>query len=277
MDNRDKFIVDYVTKEIFEVKQEQDDSETNFEIVESQHTFEIKQEQEDIETKFGIVESNHIFEPEPIRKEFQEDSSILIYRDVKLEPQYSDHNYVKTYQSFSEEVDTPRSKKRKPKNLEIKNICKDQIRNLQCSICGKQFVRVTTYERHIVSHGTTGSLYECDVCGAMFKVKKNLRAHMATHSELSQNKVRCKICGKWFDRKYLNLHESRHNIEDRKPSHKCSICGKLFLISANLSAHIRRHKKRKTSPCTVCGKTFVVRESLAVHQRVHSGEKVTSV
>lgn len=72
-----------------------------------------------------------------------------------------------------------------------------------CSVCGQKFIGISAYERHIHSHGTTPSLYECDICGGKVKEKKNLRSHMLTlHSGLPKVKVPCPICGKVFGRKY---------------------------------------------------------------------------
>lgn len=65
-----------------------------------------------------------------------------------------------------------------------------------CSVCGQRFIGISAYERHVQSHGTTPSLYECDICGGKVKEKKNLRSHMlALHSGLPKVKVPCTICG----------------------------------------------------------------------------------
>lgn len=66
-----------------------------------------------------------------------------------------------------------------------------------CKICGQKFIGISAYERHVQSHGTNPSLYECDICGGKVKEKKNLRSHMLTlHSGLPKIKVPCTICGK---------------------------------------------------------------------------------
>lgn len=144
-----------------------------------------------------------------------------------------------------------------------------------CGVCGQKFIGISAYERHIQSHGTTSSLYECDICGRKVKEKKNLLSHMLfRHSSKPKLKVPCTICGKLFNKKYLNLHVRKHNVMNQKPSHICPICGKTFLVSGDLSAHIRQHNRTaETSPCSICGKTFASPASLADHNRVHSGER----
>lgn len=73
-----------------------------------------------------------------------------------------------------------------------------------CGVCEQKFIGITSYERHLQSHGTTPSLYECDICGRKVKEKKNLVSHMMfRHSGQPKVKIPCSICGKSFNRKYL--------------------------------------------------------------------------
>lgn len=81
-----------------------------------------------------------------------------------------------------------------------------------CSICAQKFIGKTAFERHLQSHGTTPSLYECDICGRKVKEKKNLMSHMTfRHSGMPKVKAPCTICGKVFNRKYLNYIMHTHN------------------------------------------------------------------
>lgn len=96
-----------------------------------------------------------------------------------------------------------------------------------CGVCGQKFIGISAYERHIQSHGTSASLYECDICGRTVKEKKNLLSHMLfRHSDMPKLKAPCPICGKVFNRKYLKLHVRKHNVLNQKPSHICPVCGK---------------------------------------------------
>lgn len=147
-----------------------------------------------------------------------------------------------------------------------------------CGVCGQKFIGISAYERHLQSHGTTSSLYECDICGRKVKEKKNLLSHMLfRHSDMPKLKEPCSICGKVFNRKYLKLHVRKHNVTNQQPSHICPICGRQFLVSGDLSAHIRMHNRTvEATPCSICGKTFASPASLADHNRVHSGERYSS-
>lgn len=256
---------------------------------------EIKQEQEDIEPNFRIIELEHIFKPEPIEDELEDNCSTLNYiniklepielqedsirpknNDKKLEPIYLDHNYARAYQPFSD-----RTGKHKPIGLsEIKKKFKGKSPPVPfapqiCSICGEKFVRLTAFERHLLRHGTTHSLFECDICGKKCKRMKNLQGHILfvhVHG-VPNGRVQCKVCGKFYHRDYLPTHISRHNTEYQKPSLECTICGKYFHIRGDLTAHMRTHSKKK-APCNICGKLFVVPDTLRVHKRIHTGEKV---
>lgn len=261
---------------------------------------EIKQEQGDIEPSFRIIELEHIFKPEPIEDEFKDSCNTLNYVNIKLEPIelkedsirpnnndkkfepiYIDHNYARAYQPFSD-----RTGKHKPIGLsEIKKKFKKKIKRKSqppvpfepqtCSICGEKFALRTPFERHLLRHGTTKSLFECDLCGKKCKLMKNLQSHIMTvHVHGAPiAKVQCKVCNKWYRRDYLPIHISRHNTEYQQPSLECTTCGKYFHIPANLIAHMRTHSKKK-APCNICGKSFVVPEPLRVHKRTHTGEKV---
>lgn len=80
-----------------------------------------------------------------------------------------------------------------------------------CHICGQQFIVKKALDRHIESHGIgiIPLIYECDICGAKIKQKKDLRTHMQRLH--SGHKATCAICGKQFARSnYLYAHIRIH-------------------------------------------------------------------
>lgn len=70
----------------------------------------------------------------------------------------------------------------------------------RCHICGQQFIVKKALDRHIESHGIgiIPLIYECDICHAKIKQKKDLRTHMQRLH--SGQKATCPICGKQFVR-----------------------------------------------------------------------------
>lgn len=80
-----------------------------------------------------------------------------------------------------------------------------------CHICGQQFIVKKALDRHIESHGIgiIPLIYECDICNARIKQKKDLRTHMQRLH--SGHKATCPICGKQFARSnYLYAHIRIH-------------------------------------------------------------------
>jgi len=73
----------------------------------------------------------------------------------------------------------------------------------------------------------------CEICGKSFKVRSNLKEHMASHSD--DKKFLCGMCGKSLkNRQCLNRHLFTHGVKKT-----CQICNKNFATSASLSIHQR--------------------------------------
>ena len=73
----------------------------------------------------------------------------------------------------------------------------------------------------------------CEICGKSFKVKSNLKDHMATHSDLRT--FLCGICGKSLkNRQCLNRHLFTHGVRQT-----CSICNRNFASTSSLGIHQR--------------------------------------
>lgn len=75
--------------------------------------------------------------------------------------------------------------------------------------------------------------FVCEICGKSFKVKSNLKEHMASHSETRS--FLCPICGKSLkNRQCLNRHLFTHGVKQT-----CSICNRNFANATSLGIHQR--------------------------------------
>jgi len=164
---------------------------------------------------------------------------------------------------------------------------KDNLDNITCKICKKQFSCKMYLTTHIKTvHGPT-ALEVCTVCGksvknvkshikwkhsdnvqktnlcevegcdAMFRTKTELRTHNSrVHMDV---KTQCTICLQWY--KNLAEHVSQVHQQDRK--HVCSQCGKQFFKNSDLKTHIERVHHGRRYICPECGKTVSkIREHL---------------
>jgi uncharacterized C2H2 Zn-finger protein len=134
--------------------------------------------------------------------------------------------------------------------------------------------------------------FQCDLCGKIFKGKKNIRQHVVTHSQSHKpikrrrikkevkkieiqtgvdlkyssdpNSVSCNICGKFFkSNRNLRYHEIVHTSDKNL---KCQLCPKMFKRSGDLNRHVREHDGLRFE-CGLCLGTFKRRDYLKQHQQ----------
>ena len=53
----------------------------------------------------------------------------------------------------------------------------------------------------------------------------------------------------------------------------CEECGKVFILKANLKAHMVYHNDERPFPCNLCAKAFKTLRDSDVHKSTHNGEK----
>ncbi|KAG4080280.1 hypothetical protein HA402_010772 [Bradysia odoriphaga] len=165
-----------------------------------------------------------------------------------------------------------------------------------CRKCGGKFAKERSLNIHIKLNKCTIKNFECGICKKVFVRKKNLDCHMETHNEPSEHS--CKVCSQKFQqaeelaihiqtehepgRKYLCPHcwkgfnvssslKDHIRIHNGERPYLCSICGKGFSQSTNLNQHVMRHNKTKPYSCPVCSYSFVSKGELDAHSRKHSG------
>ncbi|XP_024143495.1 zinc finger protein ZFMSA12A [Oryzias melastigma] len=128
-----------------------------------------------------------------------------------------------------------------------------------CGVCGDTFESTEGFQEHL---RTYDEVYKCEECGKIFVNIYTFRRHLVMHSENVD--IRCDVCEKKFGSKAaLNLHSWNH-VEDRP--HKCDLCEKSFGLKSLLQAHRKNHENK----CHVCEKSFSTSQNLFRHLMSHS-------
>ncbi|XP_056130793.1 POZ (BTB) and AT hook-containing zinc finger 1 isoform X2 [Lampris incognitus] len=103
-----------------------------------------------------------------------------------------------------------------------------------CQSCGKGFSRPDHLNGHIKQVHTTERPHKCQICNASFATRDRLRSHLACH----EDKIPCKVCGKFLRAAYMTDHLKKHS----EGTHNyCGICNKGFSTASYLKVHIKTH------------------------------------
>lgn len=149
-----------------------------------------------------------------------------------------------------------------------------ESKNLLCENCGKSFTEESGYEKHLLTHISTLTLYSCTQCEKEYTTRGNLKMHMDSKhpaDENALNRLKCHICSKVLRaeqnlRQHLLRHEGRRDFV-------CSFCGAKRTTKAELKRHVNRHTKEKEFPCTICSRVFYGDNDLSRHKKMHLGLK----
>lgn len=103
-----------------------------------------------------------------------------------------------------------------------------------CQSCGKGFSRPDHLNGHIKQVHTTERPHKCQICNASFATRDRLRSHLVCH----EDKIPCKVCGKFLRAAYMTDHLKKHS---EGPHNLCNICNKGFSTASYLKVHIKTH------------------------------------
>jgi len=122
------------------------------------------------------------------------------------------------------------------KRLLIQHETSHNARALKCPHCDHATSRKYLLDMHIRTVHLNLRPEICQLCGKAFKTKKQIAAHILTHSDVKR--YSCDICGAKL--KNITCHRSHMmNVHGHKVS--CDICGKFMYKEEG----IRRHKKQE--------------------------------
>ncbi|KAL8604001.1 hypothetical protein ACOMHN_039045 [Nucella lapillus] len=179
---------------------------------------------------------------------------------------------------------------------------------IRCYVCEKPFRLRQELGRHVLTdHGEKEMrLFECSLCGRMFKRGHYIRIHFKLCHDDSFSSHQCPQCGKKFPVLYqLTRHEKtcsltrepkktsgnregravKRDKDDKaqgKASSKCDnkggkrrsdICYICGTITHQLQQHIKIHQTVGAYQCRFCSKTFRHRSVLHKHLNLHTHEK----
>ncbi|XP_077458984.1 POZ-, AT hook-, and zinc finger-containing protein 1 isoform X2 [Stigmatopora argus] len=138
-----------------------------------------------------------------------------------------------------------------------------------CHVCGLRFKRKDRMSYHVRSHdGSVGKPYVCQSCGKGFSRPDHLNGHIK-QVHTTERPHKCQICNASFaTRDRLRSHLACH--EDKIP---CKVCGK-FLRAAYMSDHLKKHSEGAHNYCGICNKGFSTASYLKVHTKTHHGSSL---
>lgn len=118
-----------------------------------------------------------------------------------------------------------------------------------CHVCGLRFKRKDRMSYHVRSHdGSVGKPYVCQSCGKGFSRPDHLNGHIK-QVHTTERPHKCQICNASFaTRDRLRSHLACH--EDKIP---CKVCGK-FLRAAYMTDHLKKHSEGTHNYCGICNK-----------------------
>ena len=145
-----------------------------------------------------------------------------------------------------------------------------------CSLCNKAFSSEVIFREHVRSHGDQGNPLQCTLCGKSFVKRFNLKRHlMRIHSVEGKDGFIVSESPSTPDVTFSypgSFCPRAHDLEKKPISYSCDVCHKVFSKRAYLRQHLHVHSGQQHH-CSLCEKAFSSKKGLWVHMLAHKGEK----
>lgn len=146
------------------------------------------------------------------------------------------------------------------------------LERVECETCHNTFKSDQILQRHIQLTHQNILVAFCELCGKGFKLRSDLTSHLRSHSD--ERNYSCEICDKKFKTNTnLHKHKRTHLPKEERPGHVCEICSKISFSSGSHKNHMRTHTGETPFQCKICPMKFSQYASLHRHQNVHTGER----
>ncbi|CAH0756909.1 unnamed protein product [Diatraea saccharalis] len=119
---------------------------------------------------------------------------------------------------------------------------------------------------------STLEMYKCPHCPERFGTYTRRAVHLAAEHQFSTRKYVCKICNRGFlISGNLSGHMRRAHAVARP--HACAECGAAFPQRRELLAHGAAHRPSRPFHCQLCPNKYPRKKALVVHMRTHTNER----
>ncbi|CAH2002933.1 unnamed protein product [Acanthoscelides obtectus] len=111
-------------------------------------------------------------------------------------------------------------------------------------------------------------IYICDVCGAVFRKRTQMSAHLDEHVAADEGDFQCEVCNRIFSNlRLFRIHRRMHFPQNK--AWECTTCGKKYSSKNLLDEHINTHLGLRPYVCTTCGKDFASKYTFKAHEKTH--------
>ncbi|KAH9391094.1 hypothetical protein TYRP_006688, partial [Tyrophagus putrescentiae] len=241
-DMYDEFDCEEGENEEVQVKEEEEDSETDFDAAESVDQ-SAGNEFQSAETMVKTEDQNE-FQIDMFDDEFH----FLMEQDFSAE---TNANRTNNAVNEEQETDSDATEIDEDDHLEVSESQQNTKPVVNCSSSS------ASGEQQLNGRRRRAKSHKCQQCDKSFDRPFILKQHQLVHTGIKAHK--CTICSKSFRQKiHLNTHLLIHT--DIR-AHKCTICPKSFAQKGDLKKHQLVHNGIRAYQCPTCSKSFGQKEN----------------